>query len=47
MYKNRRGQQAATNREERERERKIRRLVIIEGGLWLRRLRNGNVKENE
>ena len=46
MHKNRRGHQAATNREEWERERNICRLVIVESGLRLRRLRNGNVKEN-
>jgi len=44
--RNKRGHQAATNREEWERERNICRLVIVESGLRLRRLRNGNVKEN-
>jgi hypothetical protein len=37
----------ATNRKEKERERKMCRLVIIVFGLTLRRMRNGHVKKNQ
>ena len=46
IYKNRRGHQATTNRGEWERERKVCRLVFMEGGHRLRRLGEGNVKKN-
>jgi hypothetical protein len=37
----------AAKREERERERKVCRLVVVEGGLGLRRVGDGYVKKNE